>query len=229
MGKAGITAAPASPEGDAGAAPDLALAASGKPPKETSRDRMLKAATSEFCARGYFDVSVEDIASASGVSRMTFYRHFSGKAEIASELFRLNSQAAMPRLMMIANFDFRNRAVVEQWITRLFDDDRDRRQLLRVFSQANADEAGFTQRAQRLIDELIVGLGQVIPAFALDPEAPADRRRWIEAWLVLYEVLDQGNHAARAAGLATDPLMPGILADRFLRFVRDGDSRPWRR
>ena len=218
-----VTAVLLEPIGDHGASLELGLAGSGKPTKETSRDRMLSAATSEFCARGYFDVSVEDIATSAGVSRMTFYRHFSGKAEIASELFRLNSQAAMPRLMMIANLDFRDRTVVEQWITGLFDDDRDRRQLLRVFSQANADEAGFTQSAQRLIDELIVGLGQVIPAFALDPEAPSDRRRWIEAWLVLYEILDQGNHAARGAGLATDPLMPGILADRFLRFVLDSD------
>ena len=220
-----VMAALVMPDGDGGGAGAFGLAAPGKAPKETSRDRMLRAATSEFCARGYFDVSVEDIATSAGVSRMTFYRHFSGKADIASELFRLNSQAAMPRLMKIANLDFRDRAVVEQWIARLFDVDRDRRQLLRVFSQANADEAGFTQSAQRLIDDLILGLGQVIPAFALDPEAPADRRRWIEAWLVLYEILDQGNHAARGAGLATDPLMPGILADRFLRFVLQGGCR----
>jgi hypothetical protein len=38
-------------------------------------------------------------------------------------------------------------------------------------------------------------------------------------WLLIYEVLDQGNHAARESGVATDPLMTNILADRFLGFV----------
>ena len=50
-------------------------------------NRLLAAAMAQFGARGYLAVSVDDIATAAGVSRVTFYRHFSGKEALAVELF----------------------------------------------------------------------------------------------------------------------------------------------
>ena len=188
--------------------------------KQDSCDQLLAAASVAFCASGYFSVSVEDIASAAGVSRMTFYRHFSGKSAIASKLFRRNAAAAMPRLLAIGRGDFRDRKAAEGWIAELFAADRASRQLLRVFIQANVDEPGFTENAHSFIDDIIIGLAQTIPAFALDRREPHGRRRWLEAWLLIYEILDQSNHAARESGIATDPLIIEILAERFIAFVR---------
>jgi AcrR family transcriptional regulator len=194
--------------------------------KESSRERLLASALEAFRQSGYFSVSVEDISSAAGVSRMTFYRHFSDKAAIAAELFRQNAEAAMPRFLAIGQRNFRDRRVVADWIACLFAADRASRQLLRVFTQANVDETGFTESAQTLIRDLIVGLGRNISAFEIDPEKPVDRRRWIEAWLLLYEILDQGNHAALGSGVAIDPMVTEILADRFVAFVgMDGMGR----
>ena len=187
--------------------------------KQGSRDRLLAAATEAFCAAGYFAVSVEDIASAAGVSRMTFYRHFSSKSAIAGELFKANSADAMPRILAIAERDFRDLATVEHWINCLFAADRASHLLLRVFIQANVDETDFTETAHRFIGDIIDRLGQSIPAFAVDRQNPQQRREWLEAWLLIYEILDQGNHAARESGVATDPLVTRILAERFLAFV----------
>ncbi len=184
--------------------------------KQGSRESLLTAATEAFCAAGYFAVSVEDIATAAGVSRMTFYRHFSGKAALASELFRLNAQDSMPLLLAICHRDFRNRDVIEHWISDLFAADRASRQLLQVFIQANVEGDEFAETGHSFIADIVAGLGQRIAAFAIDP---VDRRKWLEAWLLIYEILDQSNHAARESGVATDPLVAGILADRFLAFV----------
>ena len=187
--------------------------------KEGSRERLLAAAAAAFCDHGYPPVSIDDIASAAGVSRMTFYRHFAGKAEVASVLFRDNVAAAMPRLLAIGASDYRDEAAVCGWIAALFAEDRASRALLRVFTQASDSEPSFAAVAHRFIDDMVVGLGRTIPAFALSPDTPGERRRWIEAWLLIYEILDQSNHAAMGSGVATDPLMPEILAARFLRFV----------
>lgn len=194
------------------------------PRKESSRERLLAAATQEFCSAGYFSVSVEDIASAAGVSRMTFYRHFSGKAALALELFRANVATWLPRFIVIGQLDYHDPATVADWIASLFAADRASGQLLRVFIQANVEESGFTESAQQLIGTLIAELGKTIPAFALDPASEADRRRWLEAWLLVYEILDQSNHASRGAGVASDPLMPELLAERFVRFVADREA-----
>lgn len=185
--------------------------------REESRERLLAAASAEFCERGYVAVSVEEIASAAGVSRMTFYRHFGGKEAIVTELFQRNAHAHIPILLSIRDLDFRDRPTVMAWIGELFASDRQQRQLLKVFLQANVSAAGFTQEAHSFIRELIEGLGETIDAFAVLPDT--SRRRWIEAWLLIYEILDQSNHASRDSGPATDPLMIEILADRFLKFV----------
>ena len=187
--------------------------------KPGSRERLLGAAADAFCRAGYFAVSVEDIVKQAGVSRMTFYRHFNGKAALALDLFRHNVELGLPRFVSIAAADFGDRATVERWIGSLFDADRRSGQLLRVFIQANAGEPDFTNSAQELIGNLIAELGKGIPAFAIDRET--QRRRWLEAWLLIFEILDQSNHAAREAGIAAEPEVIAILADRFVNFVGD--------
>ena len=189
------------------------------PRKPGSRERLLAAAAEAFCRSGYFTVSVEDIAKEAGVSRMTFYRHFNSKAALALDLFRQNVERGLPRFVSIISSDYGDRATVERWIAGVFDADRRSGQLLRVFIQANAGEPDFTHSAQDLIGNLIAELGKGIPAFAIDRET--ERRRWLEAWLLIYEILDQSNHAARGAGIAAEPEVIVILADRFVAFAAD--------
>jgi AcrR family transcriptional regulator len=191
--------------------------------RQDSRERLLAAGIEKFCDEGYMYVSVEDIARAAGVSRVTFYRHFNGKADLAIELFKRATAAAMPELLRIRHCEFRNRAVVTDWIGALFAADRANGRLLRVFTDATIDQASFTRRAQEFIGELILQLGEHIPSFDVRPDRPQERRKWLEAWLLLYEILDQSNHAALDSGVAADPLVMEILTDRFLAFVEGAD------
>ena len=161
---------------------------------------------------------MEEIASASGVSRMTVYRHFSGKAAIAIELFERAEERIMPVYLSIAQGHFREFAAVRQWIVHLFATDRANRQLLRIFTQA-ADDSAFSARAQNFVGEVIAGLGVTIPAFAIDPAKPEEQRRWLEAWLLIHELLDQSNRAAWDHAFATSPLMIDLLASRFIGFA----------
>jgi AcrR family transcriptional regulator len=55
--------------------------------KELSRDAILRSALELFAQRGYGAVRVEDVAKAAGVSRTTFYNHFSEREEILAALF----------------------------------------------------------------------------------------------------------------------------------------------
>jgi AcrR family transcriptional regulator len=187
--------------------------------KQDSRDRLLAAALAQFGARGYLAVSVEDIAIAAGVSRVTFYRHFSGKDTLAVQLFLDVAKSAMPRFLRIGLLDFHDRPTVRAWINGMFAVDRENRAILTVFTQATVEGGEFLKHGHQYLADNIKALGEFIPAFALDADSPTDRRRWIEAWLLIYEIKDQSNHAALESGVATDPLVIDILADRFLAFV----------
>ncbi|HYO85735.1 MAG TPA: TetR/AcrR family transcriptional regulator [Dermatophilaceae bacterium] len=52
-----------------------------------TRDQVLDAALQLFNEHGYLGVRVEDIAKQAGVSRATFYKHFSEREQILSDLF----------------------------------------------------------------------------------------------------------------------------------------------
>lgn len=202
--------------------PPEGLAAFQRRRKKDSRESLLSAAAVLFGRSGYSPVSVEDIVQAAGLSRMTFYRHFRGKAEVASMLFDANVGQAEPQLLSIRARNWRDRAVVGQWLCELFALDSANGAMLRVFIQASAVEPEFTAKGHSQIATWIDALGQRIPAFALNQNDPADRRRWLEAWLLIYEILDQSNHAALQSGIADDPLVIDILTDRFCAFTTNG-------
>ena len=196
------------------------LAVYNRQRKHDNREHLLAAAMQLFCDRGYLTVAVDDIASAAGLSRMTLYRHFGGKGDLAAELFRRAAKQAEPRFLRIGVNDYHRHEVVAAWIASLFELDLANAQVLRVFIQASAD-SGFSESAQLWIANLIGMLSQAIPAFAVDRDDPLQRRRWLEAWLLIYEILDQSNHAALNSGVSGDPLVIDILAERFCRFVAE--------
>lgn len=187
--------------------------------KQNSYDRLLQAAATRFCKYGYASVVVDDIVADAGVSRMTFYRHFANKASLAAGLFKQVSVDAIPRYLLIGRQPYQDRATVISWVQTLFAADNQNRGILRVFIQAITDEDDFNKHAQNLIPNVISLLGADIPAFAVKRDQAGQREQWFKAWLLIYEILGLSGHAAVHAGVATDPLMIEILADKFLEFV----------
>lgn len=55
--------------------------------RQATRDAVVDTALQLFTERGYLAVRVEDIATAAGVSRATFYKYFAEREEILAELF----------------------------------------------------------------------------------------------------------------------------------------------
>ena len=51
------------------------------------RDRILETATSLFVERGYDGVAMREISDACGITKAALYYHFTGKAELLSEIF----------------------------------------------------------------------------------------------------------------------------------------------
>jgi AcrR family transcriptional regulator len=55
--------------------------------KAMTRGLLWDAAVALFVAKGYSSTTIDDITSAAGVSRATFYLHFDGKARIVAEVY----------------------------------------------------------------------------------------------------------------------------------------------
>jgi AcrR family transcriptional regulator len=64
----------------------------GRPdPSFSARTQILLGAADAFGAKGYADTSVQDVLTASGVSRRTFYRFFRSKEELFEQLYEAAS------------------------------------------------------------------------------------------------------------------------------------------
>ena len=186
----------------------------------------MAAAFDRFVQAGYLAVSVDDIAGTAGVSRVTFYRHFRDKAHILRALFEFESGEAQPRFLAVAQYEYTDVKVVRNWIRTIFEADRAAKDILDVYGQATRLDRAFMKLGNDWLSQLVVALGEYIPAFRIvDPASPDTHRQWVEAWLLLYKLVDQSNHAALDTGVGSDPTVIEILADDFVAFVRRYSSR----
>jgi AcrR family transcriptional regulator len=60
----------------------------GRPRSESAHRALLEATLREFVARGYEAMSLEAIAAAAGVSKLTLYRHWESKLALVRELLQ---------------------------------------------------------------------------------------------------------------------------------------------
>jgi AcrR family transcriptional regulator len=137
------------------------------------RDRLLRAAAAEFAERGYAGVSSESISRRAGMSKATFYEHFSNKEECILALFELATRVVQEAMATAAR----------EAPTR---DARERMKAgTRAFLTSLSEHPEF---AQTLLVE-IIGAG---------PSAAYRRDQILQAFA---DVLDAENAAAARRGL----------------------------
>jgi AcrR family transcriptional regulator len=188
--------------------------------KESNLKRLREAADKVFGEKGYFAPTIEDIAQAAGVSRQTFYRHFETKYAIALDMFERESAAVDPLWRVIGERNFRKREVIVAWMEKLFEVYNSRRRIMRTIIEMGVVERSFMARIERIVPDVIRDLGESIPAFAATRgSGKAAKRRWAEAWLLLYQVLDQCTITSMGFLQMPRELLVELLAERLYQFM----------
>lgn len=159
---------------DLSAAPDgLATAESRYVPTEASRrERVLESATELFYRRGYYEVSVEDIAEASNTAIATLYQLFSGKANVlCAVLIRGSEGTAYLTAHRLAYVEDHAEALYTIWTTYLELALGPHGRLLRIltddFVYLSDDALRSLRRGEReYLEEWVRALGEVRPDLA---------------------------------------------------------------
>lgn len=131
--------------------------------KRLTRRRLLDCARNLFAAHGYAAVTIEDIASAAGCSRATFYLHFAGKTDI---LRGIGSESMDPRATSVyadldAVLDTGSRAEFTRWVERAVDWFDRNRAILPAWDEAVVLEPEFREPAR----DAIATLPDVMPSY----------------------------------------------------------------
>src|SRR6185437_8085651 len=93
---------------------------------EVQRQRLLTAAAGVFASLGYAEASAEAISRAAGMSKATFYEHFSNKEDAILALFDEAARVVMERQAEATssapdNAEARVRAALHAFVTAISD------------------------------------------------------------------------------------------------------------
>jgi len=144
--------------------------------RQRTRTRIVTAARELFSERQYMVVSADDIATAAGISRATFYLHFSGKEEVLRTILAEDLGRQETAIRLLANLVQPTRAELAQWVEAFFSGFENRRASTQLFSlMLSLDPSYMLQITQRQ-DEYIQILSERLAAFRLPEDAAARER-----------------------------------------------------
>lgn len=124
--------------------------------KRMTRDLLLEKGLEVFGRKGYSAATIDDIATAAGATRTTFYLHFSSKADLISQLLEradeiLTSVDDPPLVEVVRSGDPR---LVRSWLDRKFDQWDVIKPYLSASYEA-AHEQAVTQQTERWFEAVV--------------------------------------------------------------------------
>lgn len=187
--------------------------------KATTRRRILETAHTLFVERGYAAVTIDDITSAVGCSRATFYLHFPNKMEV---LAKIGAETVDQRALTVyADLDrvlqTGQRSAFVDWVRRALSWFSDNRTLLPAWDEASVLEPQFRDIARSAIGELPAAMPAYLAAWGPGREAEARLRiellvsqleRFFTRWAIQSSIQTPDELAAE---VLTDIWFPALL------------------
>jgi len=184
------------------------LAPTGPLPRAERRDAILRGAAEAFARTGYAATSMEDIAAASGITKLIVYRHFDSK----EELYRAVLQRVFDRLAEVFLAGYRETGIGARSLLTVARDDP---AAFRLLWQHAAREPQFAEYARDL-REHAVDASRALLAGQVPPEVHEWAAHTILGYLVeaVLNWLEYGDpeHDEQLVDLATRALIAGVRA-----------------
>jgi AcrR family transcriptional regulator len=123
--------------------------------KKLTRNRLLDAAVTVFTEKAFVDTTMEDIARAAGVSRVTVYAHFPGKGDIIQALADRVYDTMAEVYVGLAEIPQWTPAAIRKWLDDAVEQWRGMAPTLRVVHVGGAMSGAhdFVKSRNRYVDE----------------------------------------------------------------------------
>jgi AcrR family transcriptional regulator len=87
-----------------------------------TRERLIAAAAESFRTKGYAATTVDDVVTAAGATRATFYLHFSSKVDLVAELHKgIERQTRLINRQLTTAIKSSDRDSIAAWLDAAFD------------------------------------------------------------------------------------------------------------
>jgi AcrR family transcriptional regulator len=133
--------------------------------KAFTRQRILDAARDLFYRQGYYGTTVDQIVSAAGASRPTFYLHFSDKEEIVTELVASYASRAAAQLERLPG-PLPTLEEVRAWLLDMARFMEQEKVTLSTLGEVSAHAISMPDYVRATLDVSMAALSRRAPAFA---------------------------------------------------------------
>lgn len=185
--------------------------------KQLTRERLIGAAAEEFRSRGFNETTAENIASAAGASRATFYVYFRTKAEIVAELMRRSQSDVMDAYRRLDDLADPELATVVDWLEETIMLWRERASDFTTMEQALANDDLVTETWMTILGDTYKVMPRTFARFS----DPVQHERARLHLLTLQMALDRTMFFTILRGRPLDmTLLKEVLALQWLAFLR---------
>jgi AcrR family transcriptional regulator len=185
--------------------------------KDENRQTILRSARKLFAARAYADVSVDEISRHAGISRFTFYKHFSGKLQVASSLLECYLATLIDDYASLGGGPVPELADIVAWIDRILGLWRKSRKDFAALSSLLRQDRELMAHRERSYRVTIARLGETIPAF--QRAACGDEVARIRAHMLLLALEDLCYELVISGWEVDSAVAVRLLAQDFERFI----------
>jgi AcrR family transcriptional regulator len=192
--------------------------------KALTRERILDAAREIFYREGYYGATVEQIVSAIGASRQTFYLHFADKEQLLAELIEAYTQRAVAYMERLPG-PAPTLKDVRTWLVELAEFLEREKAVLAVVSEVEAHSPETPSFITATLDALMRSLSRRAQSFstAIQGGAGALEAR-ARANLLLLEIVWAAAEKRRGGEIADAAI--NIVAKAFYDFLHDKRFHP---
>jgi AcrR family transcriptional regulator len=187
-----------------------------------TRQRMIDVARELFGQQGYFATTIDQIVSTVGMSRPTFYVHFTDKEEILEELIRAYTERAVAEMETMPG-PRPTLQKVHEWLLQVARFVEREKVMVALLLEASADARSVPSYVLATVDTLFGALSHRSPAFAralrtdaANAEARAQGRLLLAqiTWAATMYWKDKGSPVGEAAIKITAQALHSFMNDR---------------
>lgn len=181
--------------------------------KQRTRSRLLAGASAAFAEKGYAATTIDDVVRAAGVTRATFYLHFTNKAELLTELLvDVARQTYDINDRLVGVVADGGRAAITGWLDEAFDFWETCRTSAMAQEEAAAIEPSIRAARTESFDRGVAG---IIGGLEAAGHFDADGRR--ARAVCMYSQLQNVFHRWMQVGWEADrAVMLGVMTDMWM-------------
>lgn len=186
--------------------------------KQESYGRIIGAANTLFSRQSYVGTSIEDIAREAGISRVTFYKHFKTKMDVAVGILDQYTARMIDDYGSLGKHRDPDIAQICAWITHIITLWRKQRRNMNALASLLRQDPKLNARRTQIYTQTIAKLGEGIPAFALAASGD-DAEAHIRAHLLMIELEDLCYELVISKWPVDEAIAMRIVAEHFRDFI----------